>query len=65
MLSCPENIGLSGPKKQRNNKNKNRKKAKQESLDGHEAEHDGTEANNYNFDQNCNHYDKTNKEKSR
>ena len=45
--------------------NKNRKKAKQESLDGHEAEHDGNEANNYNFDQNCNHYDKTNKEKSR
>ena len=45
--------------------NKNRRKAKQESLEGHEAEYEANEANNYNFDQNCNHYDKNNKEESR
>ena len=65
MLSAASGSGGRGGGVPSSVSNKNRKKAKQESLDGHEAEYDGTEANNYNFDQNCNHYNKTNKEKSR
>ena len=65
MLSAASGSGGRGGGVPSSVSNKNRKKAKQESLEGHEAEYAGTEPNNYNFDQNCNHYDKTKQEESR